>query len=154
MRGLTSFFCLAVVAMPGAQTPSPPATTGKCLILGQIVDPGGAGVDGVVVTLQGGLIPVGGLVFNPAPMPGGPRRTLTNSNGQFVFPDLPAGSYSIDASKPGYVPAAYGRRKPGGLPSHSWSPTRNPSSTSSFRSGSTPPSLVPSSMRPGNRSSA
>jgi protocatechuate 3,4-dioxygenase beta subunit len=48
-------------------------------------------------------------------MAGGPRRTQTNADGRFLFNDLPPGSYSLDATKPGYVPGALGRFRPGGL---------------------------------------
>jgi len=109
-----------------AQTPQPASPVssqpviGTGLILGQIVDPSGAGVPSVIVTLSGGLFQatLGGAntVLHVSPMAGGPRRTLTNASGRFVFGDLPAGSYSLDATKPGYIPGALGRFRPGGLP--------------------------------------
>jgi hypothetical protein len=40
---------------------------------------------------------------------------LTTGNGRFAFFDLPAGTYSIDAVKPGYMPGAYGRLRSGGI---------------------------------------
>ena len=92
---------------------------GTSLILGQVVDAAGGGVPGVIVTLSGGLFQAtfGGFntVLHASPIPGGPRRTQTTSSGRFVFADLPAGSYSLDATKPGYAAGALGRYRPGGL---------------------------------------
>jgi hypothetical protein len=115
----------AVLAAPTlmAQTPqlAPPTSSqpvvGTSLILGQIVDAAGGGVSGVIVSLSGGLFQAGGFNTNlyASPIPGGPRRTQTTADGRFVFRDLPAGSYSLDATKPGYVPGALGRFRPGGI---------------------------------------
>lgn len=41
------------------------------------------------------------------------RQTVTEPDGSFVFPQLPAGSYSISASSKGWLTTAYGQRKPG-----------------------------------------
>ena len=108
----------AQVPAPVPQAPPPTQPiSGTSLILGQIVDAAGGGVAGAVVTLNGGLVQTGGFNTNmsPTPIPGGPRRTLTSGNGRFVFSDLPQGAYSIDAAKPGYVPGAFGRHRPGGI---------------------------------------
>lgn len=116
--------CLVSGASVAArQTPQLAAPTqnrpahGTSLILGQVVDASGGGVPGVIVTLSGGLFQAGGYNTNlyASPMAGGPRRTLTNAQGRFVFDDLPAGSYSMDAAKTGYVTGAYGRFRPGGV---------------------------------------
>ena len=42
-------------------------------------------------------------------------RAMTNANGDFVFRRLTRGSYSLTASRPGYVDGAPGRRRPGGM---------------------------------------
>jgi len=44
-------------------------------------------------------------------LPGG-RAMLTDDNGVFDFTDLPAGRYSINASKSGYIQLSYGQRRP------------------------------------------
>jgi hypothetical protein len=44
-------------------------------------------------------------------LPGG-RGTLTDENGAFDFADLPAGRYTINASKSGYIQLSYGQRRP------------------------------------------
>jgi Carboxypeptidase regulatory-like domain len=41
------------------------------------------------------------------------RLTMTDDNGRFVMPVLPAGRYLVTASKPPYVDAVYGARLPG-----------------------------------------
>jgi hypothetical protein len=46
--------------------------------------------------------------------PGTTPRAMTNANGYFVFRQLTKGSYSLTASRPGYVDGAPGRRRPGG----------------------------------------
>jgi len=116
--------CLASGASIAAhQTPqlAPPTQSqpihGTGLVLGQVVDASGGGVPGVIVTLSGGLFQAGGYNTNlyASPIAGGPRRTMTNSQGRFVFDDLPAGSYSMDATKAGYVSGGYGRFRPGGV---------------------------------------
>ena len=42
---------------------------------------------------------------------GGSRVTYTNDTGAFMFPELPAGRYSLAATRPGYVRAAYGAKR-------------------------------------------
>ncbi len=41
------------------------------------------------------------------------RSTTTNDQGGFEFPSLPAGRFTLAASKPGYVDIIYGAKKPG-----------------------------------------
>ena len=41
------------------------------------------------------------------------RLTMTDDNGRFVMPVLPAGRYLVTASKPPYVDTVYGARLPG-----------------------------------------
>ena len=45
---------------------------------------------------------------------GPPRHTVTDSFGRFAFAQLPAGRYSLSASKPGHVPSQFGQVRPGG----------------------------------------
>lgn len=42
----------------------------------------------------------------------GGRGTLTDDSGAYEFTDLPAGRYSINASKSGYIQLSYGQRRP------------------------------------------
>jgi hypothetical protein len=41
-------------------------------------------------------------------------RVLTDTQGRFVFHDLPAGSYTVSVTSAGYVPGAYGQTRPNG----------------------------------------
>jgi hypothetical protein len=115
--------CLAVAAAwtaaALAQTPGPAAPpAGRGMLIGQVVEAGGTRpVSGAVVTL-GGMPSLSSspVVFSvqQAAIPGGNRTVLTSARGHFVFSDLPAGAYSLQATKPGYSPGAYGRRRPTG----------------------------------------
>jgi hypothetical protein len=44
---------------------------------------------------------------------GGSRSAMTDDQGHFSFPALPAGRFSLSASKSGYLNAQYGQRRPG-----------------------------------------
>jgi hypothetical protein len=77
----------------------PPATG---LIAGRVVEGlSSRPVAGAIVSLSGAG-------------PGATPRAMTNANGYFVFRRLTKGSYSLIASRPGYVDGAPGRRRPGG----------------------------------------
>jgi hypothetical protein len=90
-------------ATPG-QKPTPPAI-GTGLVLGQVVDSNGSPVSNALVTFSGQVLG------------GGPNalRVYSNHEGRFAFLDLPAGSFSLSASKSGYSGGAYGRRRSNGL---------------------------------------
>ncbi len=51
------------------------------------------------------------VFVNAAELPGG-RGTLTDDHGVFDFSELPAGRYTISASKAGFVQLSYGQRRP------------------------------------------
>src|SRR3954471_17593480 len=55
--------------------------------------------------------PLNGVVVSLRPQP---QRILTAADGRFAFTDLPAGSYTVVATRRGYVEGASGRRRPGG----------------------------------------
>lgn len=82
-------------------------------ILGEIVDTEGRAIPGAVVTLSGGLAQISLTVAAPRELEGGPQRVLTDARGRFVFSGLAPGSYSLEATKSGYLPGAYGRRRHG-----------------------------------------
>jgi hypothetical protein len=94
----------AVAGWQNLQRPADaPPPTG--LLMGVVVDP----LDGQAVA-------------NAQVMLGGASSTvrttnvLTDADGRFVFMDLPRGTYTITAAKPGYAEGALGRRRPLGLP--------------------------------------
>ena len=65
-----------------------------------IVDGGGAPVRRARVALTGTELR-------------GTRTVTTDDTGRFTFPALPAGRFTMTASKPGYVDNAYGAKRPG-----------------------------------------
>jgi hypothetical protein len=95
----------------GSQKDSPP--TG--MLVGQTVDgTTGKGLGGVIVTLATVPVPAGGAIgpTPPARLSRLPMKLLTDVNGRFVFRDVPKGSFTITASKPGYDYGLFGRRAP------------------------------------------
>jgi hypothetical protein len=92
---LAGAFCLVPVALTGAQ-----ATTG--VISGVVVTDGAQPrpVRRAIVTLGGNEAARG-------------RSILTDETGHFAFSDLPAGRFTLSASKASYITHAYGARRPG-----------------------------------------
>ncbi|MEQ1871883.1 MAG: carboxypeptidase-like regulatory domain-containing protein, partial [Vicinamibacterales bacterium] len=73
---------------------------------------GEARISGRVVTADTGR-PVrrARIMIDAAELPGG-RATLTDDQGLFEIPGLPAGRYSVNVSKSGFVTLSYGQRRP------------------------------------------
>src|ERR1700683_312927 len=86
------------------------------LIVGQAINAStGKPVGGAAVTLSKSASPNSRAPAAPAAAgPGGAARLLTDREGHFVFRDLPAGAYTLTASKAGYVNASFGQRVAGG----------------------------------------
>ncbi len=92
---------LGGVGTPFGGGPTKPMDAGTGMIVGRTVD--GNTTDGladaiVTLSLQG---------FAPV-------RMMTDGSGRFAFRDLPKGSFSVSATKPGYSDGAYGRLRPSG----------------------------------------
>jgi hypothetical protein len=92
------------ISLPGQGPPTssgaaaaPPRGTG--LITGRVVDPAGAPIGSAIVGLGGAM---------PA------TRVLADADGRFFFSDLPAGRFTLDASKPGWIGGGFGLRWWGG----------------------------------------
>ena len=69
-------------------------------------------IKGTVVENQSGK-PLARTLVAVRPVPGsaGPSFTArTNTYGSFVFSDLPAGSYLLDAARRGFMPVQYGQK--------------------------------------------
>jgi hypothetical protein len=77
-----------------------------------IVTPGTGIVSGVVTTAGTGT-PVRRARVTLSGTERGGRSTLTNDDGVFTFTALPAGRFTITASKAGYVDIPYGAKRPG-----------------------------------------
>ena len=101
LRLLGGLGVLALTAAPTAQVPSPQnardaarPTTGTAVLAGTLVsdDETGRPIRHALVNLNGGD-------FRDQ------RQTATDDRGQFAFTGLPAGHYSLGASKPGYCVA-------------------------------------------------
>ena len=102
---LSALALLGAVSVP-AQMPDrptgalPPAGTG--LLAGQVVDPGtGKSIGEALVTLR----------LNGDTGPESPR-VLADAQGRFVFLNVPAGRYYLDAQKLGYATGLFGQRTP------------------------------------------
>jgi hypothetical protein len=101
---------------PGmAALPDASRTSGSAAIFGRVLDAGtDAPISGAVVSIGG--VSGTGASLNPGLANASPGRmtAMTNGRGQFLFRDLPAGSYTLTASAPGYLAGTYGQRRPQG----------------------------------------
>ena len=88
---------------PARDTSARPATTTTATPTGRM--------SGRVVAADSGRPIKRARVFiTAAELPG--RGVLTDDNGAFLLTDLPAGRYTINASKSGYIQLSYGQRRP------------------------------------------
>ncbi len=86
---------------PAAARPAP----GKNVVVGRVVDgETGAPVSSAVVAIS----------VVPPTSRAAPERVLTDARGRFFFTGVTAGSFTLTASKPGWIEGAAGRRRPGG----------------------------------------
>jgi protocatechuate 3,4-dioxygenase beta subunit len=99
---------IAGAAVRGQIQHTPPAASAdRALLTGQVVDgTSSTPIGSAVVTLEGSATAGGNGRNSP--------RVLTDAQGRFYFSDVAAGSYTITATKPGWLPGAVGRRRPGG----------------------------------------
>jgi hypothetical protein len=83
------------------QRPAAPAPQGTATVAGTLVSAdSGRAVRQARVTLSGGDVRFG-------------RSVLTDDQGGFRFANIPAGQFTLSASKPGYLDVVYGQRRPG-----------------------------------------
>lgn len=83
---VTAAFAMALVTV---QVPHASAQTLYGSIVGSVTDPSGAAVEGAGATAT-------------SPITGLSRKTTTDQSGYYSFPTLPAGSYEITLSHPGF----------------------------------------------------
>jgi hypothetical protein len=93
---------------PDPRTPDPRTA----VVTGVVVDAAsGRPIDGAVVTLALAQPFVSVLFRSIDP----PRvSVMTRADGRFTFRNVDAGSHDVEAVKPGYIPGAYGQRRPSG----------------------------------------
>lgn len=92
-----------------ASAPSSPPTG---LILGKTVDGlTGAAIGGAIISISRAA-PLAAAIRteDPTPVNVGPTRVISDHNGRFMFHGLAVGNYTLAATKPGYIDAAFGRR--------------------------------------------
>ena len=103
------------------QQPEAPPATG--LIVGQVLDAAtGKPVPGANVSLTTSPLSLAATgVTNAADLleiaqtgPSVPTRVIANSDGRFVYRNLPKGRYGFSASAVGYLTGSYGQRRTGG----------------------------------------
>ncbi len=68
-------------------------------------------IAGLIVTDDETPQPVRRALVRAIASSGDAHSAYTDAKGRFVFPDLPLGSYTIEASKPGFVRTAFGARR-------------------------------------------
>jgi hypothetical protein len=109
LRAGAAIVLLGLLAVPSAaRQRQQQAATG--LIVGQVLDGStGRPLAGALVSISGPF-----LVRTVDGIRAGPPRVLTGSDGRYFFRNVPSGSFTISATRPGYSPGAFGRRRPGG----------------------------------------
>jgi carboxypeptidase family protein len=107
LRALVICVALLRVAAGGAQQPPPPRDVRP------IVEKGSAIIRGRIVAADTGKPLRRARVTITAPeLAGEPRNTSTDADGRYEFTDLPAGRFTLRVRRGGYLPLAYGQRRP------------------------------------------
>jgi hypothetical protein len=101
---------VAVSAQQQPQQPQAPRDT-SARPAAAAATPATARLSGRVVASESGKPIKRARVFINVAELGG-RAMLTDDNGVYEFSDLPAGRYTINASKSGYIQLSYGQRRP------------------------------------------
>jgi hypothetical protein len=99
-------------ATPGAQASQPPAPPARDTPAQQNAAAASGRVTGRIVAADTGRPIRRARVFITAAEIAGGRGTLSDDNGGFDFADLPAGRYTLSASKSGFIGLSFGQRRP------------------------------------------
>lgn len=94
-------------SMPGPQQPARDTSAQK-----QAVPAPTGSISGRVLAADTGRPVKRARVLATAPEAPQGRGALTDDDGAFVLPELPAGRYTLNASKPGFIALSYGQRRP------------------------------------------
>jgi hypothetical protein len=92
------------------QSASPAGAAGTGFIMGRVVDStSGAPIIGAVVTINGAALDRPASPFEPGPAGRGPRSTLVDSQGRFLFRNVPQGTFTFAVDAAGYSLSRPGR---------------------------------------------
>src|SRR5215467_9032050 len=112
---LALLLALAIVIGAGAQQPARPGQTPARDTSAQpnadAAAPTGSIVGRVIAGDTGRPIKRARITANASELPGG-RGALTDDRGGFELTGLPAGRYTVNVSKSGFVSLSYGQRRP------------------------------------------
>jgi hypothetical protein len=102
---------LAALLQAAPQTPSPQPSRDTSARPAEPAPAPTARISGRVIADNGRALKRARVFINAAELPGG-RGMLTDDAGAFDFTELPAGRYTLTASKSGFVSLSYGQRRP------------------------------------------
>jgi hypothetical protein len=104
LAAVIALACVATAGLPAGQRDTSRAAT----------PPGSGRISGIVVTTGTPSRPLRRVTVVVSTGAGsyGARLTVTDDEGRFTVGDLPAGRYLVSASKPAYLPTAYGVARP------------------------------------------
>jgi hypothetical protein len=95
----------------GSTAPPVPLKPGVTTVLGRVVEAGTtSGVPGALVRLAGAALGPFNVPFTNG-TPGGDRLVATDSQGRFLFRELPPGTYTLTSTASGYVEGNYGETR-------------------------------------------
>jgi hypothetical protein len=111
-------FAVLLAQPPGAQNarPAPPRDPG---LPGGAIPAGKGSITGSIVIAGAGQparrarVVLSFSSSSESGSGGGSQTMTTDDNGTFTFSALPAGRFSLMASKPGYISGSYGQKRPG-----------------------------------------
>jgi hypothetical protein len=110
---IAAFATLAFVSVPSAAGQARPAQTPRDIRGMASPSPSGTGIISGSVVIAGAGHPARRARVNLSANEGRPREATTDDMGRFTFSGLPAGRFTLSATKPGYISVTYGQTRPG-----------------------------------------